>query len=73
MDPKQRGHLAYLLRLWRVDNGAEAIWRASLQDVRTGERRGFAGLDEAFAYLRQQLGSLSHPGHPDRDPDSATR
>jgi hypothetical protein len=38
MDPRQQGHLAYLLRLWRVDNGTEALWRASLQDVRTGER-----------------------------------
>lgn len=54
MDPRQRGHLAYLLRLWRVDNGTEAIWRASLQDVRSGERLGFASLNEAVAFLRQQ-------------------
>lgn len=73
MDPKQRGHLAYLLRLWRVDNGAQAIWRASLQDVRTGERLGFAGLDEAVAYLRQQLDPRPDPTLPDRDPDPAAQ
>jgi hypothetical protein len=72
MDPK-RGHLAYLLRLWRVDNGPQAIWRASLQDVRTGERLGFAGLDEAIAYLRQQLRPPSDPRHSDRDPGAATQ
>jgi hypothetical protein len=71
MDPKWRGHLAYLLRLWRVDNGPEAIWRASLQDVHTGERHGFAGLDEAFAYLRQQLEPPVKSQHPDGGPDPA--
>jgi len=69
MDPKRRGHVAYLLRLWRVDNGMEAIWRASLQDVRTGERLGFAGLDEAFAYLRQQLEPPPKPAYPDCSTD----
>jgi hypothetical protein len=68
MDPRQRGHLAYLLRLWRVDNGTEAIWRASLQDVRSGERLGFASLNEAVAFLRQQL--EPEPRHPDRDADA---
>jgi hypothetical protein len=71
MDPTQRGHLAYLLRLWRADNGTEAIWRASLQDVRTGERLGFAGLDEALVFLRQQVEPPSDPRHHDCGPDSA--
>lgn len=73
MDPPQRGHLAYLLRLWRADNGTEAIWRASLQDVRTGERLGFAGLDEVVAYLRQQLTSSPRPKDLDRDPNPSAR
>jgi hypothetical protein len=49
------GYRAYLLRLWRVDDGANALWRASLQDVRTGQRLGFANLDKAFAFLQQQI------------------
>jgi len=28
--------------------------RASLENAHTGERKGFAGLDELFAFLRQQ-------------------
>jgi hypothetical protein len=56
MDTRRPGHVAYLLRLWRADDGRqEPIWRASLQDVRTGERRGFAGLAEAVRYLEQQM------------------
>jgi len=46
----------YLLRLWCVDDGEKARWRASLQDVRTGQRLSFAGLDEAYAYLQREIG-----------------
>ena len=42
---------AGLLRLWR--DGPGGRWRASLQDVESGERIGFAGLERLFAYLRQ--------------------
>jgi len=60
------GHLAYLLRLWRIGEGKEAVWRASLQDVRTGERIGFPGLEEAFGYLQRSIteGTCS-PSHRD--------
>jgi hypothetical protein len=55
-------YLSYLLRLWRVgggelhDMGSKAIWRASLESARIGERRGFASLDELFDFLREQTG-----------------
>lgn len=56
-------YLSYLLRLWRVSGGGEpggmgrkAIWRASLESTRTGERRGFASLGELFDFLREQTG-----------------
>jgi hypothetical protein len=62
MDRKRHGQFAYLLRLWREDDGAETVWRASLQDVRTGKRHGFPGLDEAFTYLQQQLHPPPRPG-----------
>jgi len=57
---ERRDYLSYLLRLWRVggDGGThckeEVVWRASLESPHTGERIGFAGLDELFAFLRQQ-------------------
>lgn len=56
-------YLSYLLCLWRVSGdgeplgmGRKAIWRASLESTRTGERRGFASLDELFDFLREQTG-----------------
>jgi len=54
-------HLSYLLRLWQESDagqshpaGKKAAWRASLESVRTGERRSFASLDELFDFLREQ-------------------
>lgn len=69
MRASRSGHLAYLLRLWRVGEGERAVWRASLRDVRTGERVGFPGLDEALAYLQAQLGPTRPPerGLPDQE------
>jgi hypothetical protein len=56
-------YLSYLLCLWRVSGdgephnvGRKAIWRASLESTRTGERRGFASLDELFDFLQEQTG-----------------
>jgi hypothetical protein len=36
--------------------GIKATWRASLESTCTGERRGFASLDELFDFLRNQTG-----------------
>jgi hypothetical protein len=55
VDRDERRSLAYVLRLWRVTNDEEPVWRAALQDIRTGERRGFAGLEETVLYLEQQM------------------
>jgi hypothetical protein len=58
--------LAYVLRLWRVTEGEEAIWHASLQDVRSGERVGFADLEGACRYLRTRI-ELASGGSPRED------
>jgi hypothetical protein len=47
-------YLSFLLRLWR-ESGEEAVWRASLEDSHTGERMGFASLEDLVAFLRQQV------------------
>jgi hypothetical protein len=59
----QPDYLSYLLCLWRVSGdgephgmGRKAIWRAALESTRTGERRGFASLDELFDFLRERTG-----------------
>ena len=49
---------AYLLRCW-AEHGpsapAPAVWRYSLEDPHTGERRGFADLAALLAFLRAEL------------------
>lgn len=43
---------AYLLRLWRARTKNKDVWRASLEDVSTRQKVGFASLDELFSFLR---------------------
>ena len=45
---------AYLLRLWRVNEGEDG-WQVSLESIHTGERRGFSGLEAMFNYLRRKM------------------
>ncbi|MHB0857879.1 MAG: hypothetical protein ACYC5M_09945 [Anaerolineae bacterium] len=42
---------AYLLRLWQVDDGQSAVWRASLENAHSGDRRAFANRQELLAFL----------------------
>jgi hypothetical protein len=65
MSNRKRGYVAYLLRLWQVDEGPEAPWRASLESPQTGQRLGFAGLGELFAFLEQVCQRT--PGRPAPD------
>jgi hypothetical protein len=51
---EQPDYRSYLLRLWRVEGGRHAAWRASLRRVSSGEQVGFASLEELFDYLRAQ-------------------
>ena len=53
MGSRRRGYMAYLLRLWQVDEGDDAPWRASLESTLGDERRSFAGLAELFAFLEK--------------------
>jgi hypothetical protein len=55
-------YLAYQLRLWRMCSGGRTTWRVSLKSARTREGRGFASMDDLFAFLRQQTGVSSDPG-----------
>ena len=63
MASEQRHYQAYLLRMWQVMSGGQQVWRASLEDPRTGERLGFGSLDDLVAYLRMLTGDGS------REPD----
>ena len=62
----QRRYISYLMRLWESSGKGEPVWRASLEDPRTGERKGFACLVDLFAFLEGEIGEAS--GHGDGDP-----
>ena len=62
-------YYSYLLRLWQVkkDDGQE--WRASLENVETGEKHGFASLEELFVFLKQvpiHINNTSGEGGPNQ-------
>ena len=50
----ERKYRSFLLRLWCVDT-ADSCWHASLEDPHTGERIGFASLEQLFAFLMEQV------------------
>jgi hypothetical protein len=54
-EPQPR-YTSYLLRLWQTESNGEPVWRASLESVRTGQRKGFADIGSLFAFLESQVG-----------------
>ena len=56
MKPIQDDYRSYLLRLWRVQVEEGIDWRASLEEVQTGELHGFF---PDLAALMDYLKSLS--------------
>jgi len=58
MSREERRYLSYLLRLWQVRSGGELVWRASIESSLTGERKGFANLDDLFDFLQEQTGAV---------------
>jgi hypothetical protein len=59
MADQSTDYMAFLLRLWRVDEVDGVQWRASLEEPGTGERRGFADIDRLCAFLEEQCGGTS--------------
>lgn len=59
MTEPQGCYLSYLLRLWQTQSGGELVHRASLESAHTGERVGFANLDDLFEFLRMRTGVVS--------------
>jgi len=52
MKTSHRYYQSYLLRIWKEEPDGE--WRASLQNVASGECRNYANLNELNDYLSQQ-------------------
>jgi hypothetical protein len=51
MTNKDTHYLSFLLRLWLADDDGEPARRVSIESPLTGERKGFANLDELCRYL----------------------
>jgi hypothetical protein len=51
MSGERRGYLAYLLRMWQVEEDGGVRWRALLERPGDGERFAFANLEAAFDFL----------------------
>jgi hypothetical protein len=59
MDKPHTTSHSYLLRLWQTSSVEQQVWRASLEHVPTGERLGFASLEQLFIFLMQQTEKAS--------------
>jgi hypothetical protein len=58
---------AYLLRLWRVRENEGSHWRASLENVQTGELHGFEEIVGLQDYLDEIAGTRGNKGETRRD------
>jgi hypothetical protein len=65
-DSAQMDYISYLLRLWSTTCADGVIWRASLENPLTGERRAFASLHDLLIFLRRQTGVFSDTGGGDQ-------
>jgi hypothetical protein len=67
MTEANKKSLSFVLRLW-AENVASptgnACWRASLDDARTGQRRGFASLEQLFVFLMEATRAAESPSPP---------
>jgi hypothetical protein len=59
MMAKRPGYLAYLLRMWQVNDGGNSVWRASVESPHTGEGHGFANRELLFTFLAEETGELA--------------
>ena len=53
MKPGATDYHAWLLRMWR--ESPYVPWRIALENVSTGERRGFANLEALLAFLQMAV------------------
>jgi len=52
---QQKKYHSYLLRLWLDETNGEQIWRISLENPFTRERRWFASLKDLCMHLRERM------------------
>lgn len=66
--PKQNLYRIFLLTVWQED---QETWRFLLEDPRSGERKGFAGLDSLVDGLQSVMNGNAPPSDESASSDSA--
>lgn len=67
---RDRDYRVFVLRLWHEVSGDGAgapVWRCSLEDPVTGQRRGFASPLGLAGYLINVFGEAGETGHAKED------
>lgn len=66
------GYRAFLLRLWRADNGGQPVWRLMLEEAGTGRQHHLHGVEALQAFL-SDLTTVDDEAEsrPDRQPPSS--
>ena len=54
MSKQPERYLSYLLRLWQSESDGQQVWRASLEKPGSGERQGFASIQDLVEFLWAQ-------------------
>ncbi len=72
MAKKESLQLAYLIRLWQVHCEGQMVWRASLEDAHSGEKKGFGNPAGLFAFLQEKL-DLKPDRPEDNDPPASSK
>jgi len=58
MITEEIGYRSFLLRLWHMKHNGRRIWRASLENPRSGEQQTFSSLEELVLYLHNLEGIM---------------
>jgi hypothetical protein len=64
----RKNYRSFLLRLWRVQVDGKFVWRASLENPFTGERKGFANLSQLVVHLESQVSDIADDGDETTEP-----
>jgi len=55
-----KNYYAWMLRITQSGSEEEKVWRVSLEDPHTRERRGFETLEALYQFLKNPLDSSNH-------------
>ena len=71
MGEEEQRYKSYLVRLWQTASSGEWVWRASIENAHTGERKGFARLELLFQFLEEKAGGTASEVKPRAEPEQS--